>query len=254
MPVPRLRDLPGIALAGLLGIAVYNLALTKGEQYATAGVASLIVASAPIVTALLAMFYLGEKLSAWGWAGMGTCFLGVAVIALTSGGGLSFEPGALVLLIAPLAQGIFFAIQKPFLRRYTAFQFTAYAIWAGTLALLPFSGGLLEAARSAPVEATLAVVYMGVLPGALAFVTWAYALARTPASTAASFLYLVPASANIIGWAWLGEVPHLPALLGGVLVLAGVIVVNRRGKARHAASASPPADQADQVRTRDVLS
>jgi drug/metabolite transporter (DMT)-like permease len=232
MPLPSLRDLPGIAFAGLLGIAVYNLALTYGEQYTAAGVASLIVASAPIVTALLAIVFLGERLRVWGWVGMATCFIGVAVIALTSGGGLAFESKALVLLVAPIAQGIFFASQKPYLRRYSAFQFTAYAIWTGTLALLPFAGGLVETMQSASAEATLAIVYMGIFPGALAFVTWAYGLARTPASTAASFLYLVPAAAIAIGWAWLGEVPGLPALLGGVLVLAGVIIVNRLGKAR----------------------
>lgn len=56
--------------------------------------------------------------------------------------------------------------------------------------------------------------------------SWAYALSRLSGSTAASFLYLVPLVAVGIAWFWLGEVPSLLALWGGLLVLAGVVLVN----------------------------
>jgi drug/metabolite transporter (DMT)-like permease len=76
------------------------------------------------------------------------------------------------------------------------------------------------------VRDTLAVLYLGVFPGAIGYVTWAYALAHLSASRAASFLYLQPLLALGIAWVWLGELPAVTALLGGVLVLAGVMVVN----------------------------
>jgi drug/metabolite transporter (DMT)-like permease len=93
--------------------------------------------------------------------------------------------------------------------------------------------------QAAPLSATLATVYLGVFPGAIAYVAWAQALAHLPASRAASFLYVVPVVALTIAWVWLGEIPSILALLGGVLVIAGVITVNRRGHA----TPTPKAEQ-----------
>jgi drug/metabolite transporter (DMT)-like permease len=71
------------------------------------------------------------------------------------------------------------------------------------------------------------VIYLGIFPGALGYVCWAYVLSRLPAARAGVFLYLVPAFALLIAWLWLGEQPAAQALLGGALVVAGVVVVNR---------------------------
>src|SRR5262249_16006845 len=93
-----------------------------------------------------------------------------------------------------------------------------------------FAPGLVSQIRTAPPDATLAVVYLGLFPGAVGYVVWAYALARLSASVAGSFLYLVPAFAIGIAWLWLGEVPTTLSMLGGVVVIIGVIVVNTLGK------------------------
>lgn len=231
MPLPRRQDLPGLALIGLVGISFYNVALSYGQVTVPAGVASLLIASAPIWLALLAGAIFHERLRPWGWLGIGLSFLGVAVIALGSGKGLRLNPRALVVLVAAVASALYSLGQKPFLARYSALQCTAYAIWAGTLFLLPFSPGLLAEVRTAPLSATLAVIYLGILPGALGYATWAYILARVPAASAGSFLYLVPAMAMLVAWLWLGEVPGAVSLGGGALVLAGVILVNRWGRA-----------------------
>lgn len=230
MPLPRGRDLPAILLLGFVGITVYHLALSYGEVTVTAGAASLLIASGPVFTALLATSFLGERLRPWGWLGIGVSFGGVALIALGEGEGVRFDPGAFLILLAALGTSLYFVFQKPYLRRYSALQFAAYTIWAGTLFMLIYLPGLAGVVRSAPLEATLAIVYLGIFPAALAYVTWTYALSRAPASIAASFLYLSPVLATLIAWAWLREMPTALSLAGGGLSLCGVILVNTRGR------------------------
>ncbi len=241
MRAPDPRDLPRIALAGFLGITVYHVALNFGEMTVTAGAASLIISASPIITALLSAFLIRERLSALGWAGIVVSFLGVALISFGEGGHLEFEPGAALVFLAAIATSLYFVASKRPLRRYTALEFTAYAIWAGTVPMLVFAPGLVTQMAEATPAATWAVLYMGVFPGAVAYALWSYALARMPASVLSTFLYFQPVNATLIAWVWLGEVPATLALVGGVISLAGVAVVNTRG--RSAARTRPSADR-----------
>ena len=148
MRLPETRDLPAVALAGLFAFALYNVALNYGQTSASAGAASLIIASIPIFTALLAAAFLGERLDAPGWAGIAVGFLGVALITVGEGGGFGVNAGELLVLFAAVSASLYFAFQKPYLDRYGALPFTAYAIWAGTVLLLPFLPALIGELRS----------------------------------------------------------------------------------------------------------
>jgi drug/metabolite transporter (DMT)-like permease len=232
MRLPERRDLPAVFLAGLLAFAVYHVALNYGEVTVSAGSASILIATAPVFTALLAVAFLGERLRALGWFGMGVSFLGSAMISLGEGEGLRLDPSAALILLAALSTSIYFVLQKPYLEKYGALAFTTYAIWAGTLLTLVYLPGLLSEVQTAPVGTTLAMVYLGVFPTAIAYVTYAYAFSRLPAARAASFLYVIPVMAYVIAWLWLGEIPTLLSVVGGVVTLAGVLLVNIRRRRR----------------------
>jgi drug/metabolite transporter (DMT)-like permease len=233
MRLPDARDLPRLALAGILGITVYHVALNFGERSVSAGAASLIIAAGPVFTALLAALVLGERLTAWGWSGIAIAFSGVALITLgEGGGGLHLEPGAVLVMLSAVATACYFIVAKPLLSRYGSLEFTTYAIWAGTIPMLLWAGPLVRQMGHATAEQTGAVIYLGLFPAALAYVAWSYALKRMEAAVLSSFLYLSPVAAIGIAFVWIHEVPSLLSLIGGAIAVVGVVLVNTKGKAR----------------------
>lgn len=228
--LPERKDFPRILAVGFLGFTVYHVFLNYGERTVSAGAASLIVSFTPVMTALLACFLLRERLRFLGWAGIAVSVSGVALISFGEGGGIALDPGSLLILLASLGSSLYNVFQKPLLKRYDPIAFTTYAMTAGTLFMLVFLPGLSGAIARAPLEATLSVAYLGVFPGAIAYSTWTYALSRMPASRLATTLYLAPVLAIAIAWVWIGEIPTLLSLLGGVITLAGVVLTNTKGK------------------------
>jgi drug/metabolite transporter (DMT)-like permease len=104
---------------------------------------------------------------------------------------------------------------------------TWLAASAGALACLPFAGSLWTDARSARPSAVAWTVYLGIVPTAIGFIAWAWALSRTTAGRMGSTTYLVTPIAIVLGWLVLGETPPVLALLGGALCLVGVVVARR---------------------------
>ena len=221
---PRARDLPLIALCGLAGLTGYQLLLNAGERVVPAGTASLLVATAPVYASLLAVAFLGERATRRRWAGSGVALAGTALIAASHG--LGFGTSALIVLAAAALQAIFHTAQKPLLARYTGFEVTAYAMWAGTVFILPWTGSLLHALPHAGGAAIGSAVFLGLAPSAAGFVLWAYAMARMDVGRVTTSLYLVPAAAIVISLVWLGQVPGPVELAGGAIALAGVVLAS----------------------------
>lgn len=220
---------PGILGSGVLWFGLYMVALNWGEQLVDAGTAAMVVNIGPIVIALLGGWLLKEGFPRALFAGLAVSFAGAAVVGLSmSEGGGSSVAGVLLCLLAAVSYGVGVVFQKPALRHASALQVTTFGCVVGTVACLPFAGQLIEEAPAASLGATLNVVYLGVFPTALAFTTWAYALARTTSGKMGATTYLTPALVVLMSWAVLGEVPGWLTLLGGLLCLVGVGVSRSR--------------------------
>ncbi|KLJ03531.1 DMT family transporter [Streptomyces albidoflavus] len=223
---------PGILLSGVLWFGVYMVVLNWGEREVDAGTAALLVNIGPLLIALLGGTLLGEGLPRPLLAGVVVSFAGAVVVGLsTSGDGGASALGVVLCLLAAGSYAAGVVAQKPALRHAGALQVTTYGCLVGAVVCLPFTGTLLTELRTAPLGATLNMVYLGVFPTALAFTTWAFALSRTTAGRMGATTYAVPALVVLMSWALLGEVPAPLALAGGALCLAGVAVSRRRGPA-----------------------
>ncbi len=217
-------------LLGFLGITVYQVCLTFGEQSVSAGTASFLVATVPCFTVLLAFFFLRERLSLLGRLGIIISFVGVTIISFSGKGGFSFTPGTFLIVLASLSESIAFIMQKRFLHKYTGLELATYMMWMGTVFMLVFLPELLRELPTASLTPTLSIVYLGLFPAAISYVAWSYTLSRISASVATSFLNLSPVLALLISWLWLHEVPALLEIVGGIVVIVGVLIVNTRGK------------------------
>ncbi|MFF9149733.1 DMT family transporter [Streptomyces sp. NPDC014861] len=232
---------PGILVSGLLWFGVYMVALNWGEQEVDAGTAAMLVNIGPILIALLGARFLGEALPPRLLAGMAVSFAGAVAVGLSMSGkdGHASVLGVALCLLAAVAYAGGVVAQKPALVHASALQVTTFGCAIGAVACLPFAGQLVAEAARAPWPATANMVYLGVFPTALAFTTWAYALARTTAGRMGATTYAVPALVVVMAWALLGELPGALTLVGGALCLAGVAVSRSRPR-----PSAPPASGA----------
>ncbi|MGC0404539.1 drug/metabolite transporter (DMT)-like permease [Streptomyces sp. SAI-126] len=221
----------GIAISGVLWFGFYMVVLNWGEQQVDAGTAALVVNIGPILIALLGARLLGDAMPPRLLAGMAVSFAGAVTVGLSmSDDGGSSVLGVVLCLLAAIAYAGGVVAQKPVLGSATPLQATTFGCLIGAVVCLPFAGQLVSEAADAPASATLNMIYLGVFPTALAFTTWAYALARTTASRMGATTYAVPALVVLMSWLALGEVPGLFTLAGGALCLAGVAVSRSRGR------------------------
>ncbi|MEZ0448978.1 DMT family transporter [Cellulomonas sp. ICMP 17802] len=223
---PRSRDLGWIAACGFLGMPAYQLLLNWGELHVPAGTASMIVAAAPVVSVGVARLLFHEKVARATVVGSVVALVGVAFVCLARAG-VSLSASVWIVVAAMVVQGMYHPLQRPLLARYSSLEVACYAIVAGAVMTMPLVVVDLGNLARADGGAWLAAVYLGLVPSAIGFVLWAYAVGRMPVAVSTSLLYLVPPVAVLLGWALLGELPVRAELLGGLVVLVGVVIIAR---------------------------
>jgi drug/metabolite transporter (DMT)-like permease len=230
MPLPTGKQWFEVALIGVVGFFFYPMFLNYGQLYVDAGTTSLIINATPAITAVLAVIFLGERPSFLAAIGIAISFGGVAIngFAVQAGHAESSLLGIVLLLAASLSRALHFLVQRHTLQKISALQVTCCSMLVGTICLLPWAGSAVMTLPTVPLKCLIAVAYLGIFPSAIAYATWAFVLARVPASTATNMLSLVPVLAVAMAVAFLGERPPLLVYLGGAVTFFGVLIVQRR--------------------------
>ena len=179
---PTRREWLLLVGCGLTWFAVYNLALNAAEQVLDAGTTAMLVGIGPLLIALLAGLFLGEGMPRWLFVGAGVSLVGIAIISRAGHDDRAGTTGGVLLaVLAAVMYATGVVLQKLALRRLPALQVTWTACAVGLVVCLPFLPTLWREVAAAPALSAVGIAYLGIVPTALAFTTWAYALARTAA-------------------------------------------------------------------------
>ncbi len=222
----------GMALSG---VAIFAPTLYLGLRYTTAVNATLINGLGPLITGLLAALLIGEPMSRSQVVGAIVGLTGVVVII--SGGNPAFwrslqgSLGDLIILGAVTLWGLYSVLGRQVMRRRSALSATAFSAFLGLPLLLLAA---VWESRSFPLqgrpEVVLAMLYIGIAPTVVGFLSWNEGVRRLGPSGAMVFYNTLPLYGALLGHLFLQE-PIGPAhWLGGALIVGGGLwAAGRRG-------------------------
>ncbi|MCL5257349.1 MAG: DMT family transporter [Chloroflexi bacterium] len=220
---------------GALGVAAFNLLYYSGMKYTMASEASLIMAVAPVTTAVLAAIFIGEKLTIWKLIGAIVSFAGVGLVVGADLGVAGYNPARLLgdalILAATLAWTGQMIISRVAMTRASPLAVAAYSGVIGMLFLVPF--GVWETATGSnqtfsSMPSWGAILYGAIFANVLASVFWNVGIRDVGASRAAVLSNLMPVIALLLSVVLLSEVLLPMHLAGAALVLMGVWFTMRR--------------------------
>lgn len=228
MRLPHKKDLPTIAMAGLLGFGAYQLLLVNGQAGVSATMAGFLINISPVFTTVIAVA-LGRERAGWTtWVGLVVCTGGLLFMAQGKGGLGEIGPSAALVVLAALSFACYTLVTKPLLATYRPLEVTTYALVAGSLPFVVFAPGSLDAVATAGFADIATLLFLAIFPGGIAYVLWSRAVKGLTPGLASRFLYLIPVLGVPIAWLWVGEAPHLVTLVGGLVTVGGVAIASIR--------------------------
>jgi drug/metabolite transporter (DMT)-like permease len=231
----RRRDLPRLAGLGFVAVGVNQVLFLAGLARSTPGHASLLYAMTPVFVLLIEWLRGKERATPNKVAGIAVA-LGGTVVVLASRGVLGVEGardvlvGDLLLLLAVIAWAIYAVGGKAYAARYGGLATGSMTLVSGTLLCSPAALVFLrpdDFDRMSPLGLA-AVIYLVIVTSVVAWLIYYWALGRADASRVAIWSNLQPVLTALLSWAMYGEALTAPFVGGGAMVVAGVILAERR--------------------------
>ncbi len=222
------RDALPILGLGALGFGVYQILWSIALQDIPAGDSALLIATTPVITALLAVVSRADTLTRTKLLGSVVSFSGVAII-VSAGHGISLGSalvGDALTLLAAVCWSIYTAFGAPILRRHSPLRTTAWAMVGGSLVLLV--PGAFQAVGvdwgAVRIDAWAGLLFAAFVPAGIANVVVFSAIRLLGPTRITAYQFLVPFLAVLMGAAFLAEPMRLDQLLGGLVIVIGVAI------------------------------
>jgi drug/metabolite transporter (DMT)-like permease len=226
-----------LAIMGVLGFCVAQLAQTLALSLSPASDIALLSTASPLWIALLAWLWLGERLNRRGVLGFGLAIGGLALILWPHNGGTAGAGqrllGDAIFLVNGLTWACYNVMGKDMMARHAPLPAITAAGLVGVAGLLPFAAGEWLSGRTPhwTLVGAAALAYTGVLVTVLGFLVLFWAYSRVRAAQVAITMYLQPLAGVLVAWALLHEPLGGAFLAGAALVFGGVWLVTRGGPA-----------------------
>lgn len=229
------KDILPIFILGFFGVMVYHFGLNYGEQYISAGAASLIIATIPVFILILATVFLKEKITPLKTIGIILALFGVIIISILGKQESSIQIeqtyAALAVLVAAIMGALYTIAGKKLLSRYNGLSLTAYVILLGSIGLLPFlSTSLIDEVSVMQPMTWFAIIFLGVFSTVIGYAIWYIALEIKSTSEISIYLYAIPVISTTVSFIVFKDEITVYFLLGGVFVILGLYFVNKKNK------------------------
>ena len=224
---PQKSDLPQFFFAGIIGFFIYIIVFNKGVTSVTAATSSVILATVPILTALVARIFLREKLKNYQWIAIVIEFVGILILS-SHKGHLEFNRGIFWLLLSALLFSFYNIIQKRLTKDYNAYTVSAFSILLGTLpAFIILPTRIPQIVSLTPIT-FLAILSLGIASSSIAYITWtkAFSLAKNT-SQVSNYMFITPILTTILGVKLIHEIPDLSFSVGACVIFSGLVLFNR---------------------------
>ncbi|KPU44217.1 putative amino-acid metabolite efflux pump [Oxobacter pfennigii] len=230
-----LKDVPVFLTLGIVGMFGYHVMFFMALKYTSAINSSLIAATNPLMTAILASFFLGDKMS---YKKIGPVLLSLSGVALTITGGnfkevvqAGLNIGDLFMLAAVFLWAAYSVLSKKIGGKYSPIVLTAYSFISCSIILIPFVIWENPASfiPSSTISGWTAVFYMAIFPSVIGYLVQQHSIKIIGARRTMIFVNLVPVFSIILSLLILKETLSPFKLLSSLLIIVGVYFTNRLG-------------------------
>jgi len=224
---PVRADWGRLALLGLLGNFIYQVAYIEGLDHTKAGNASLIMGTGPIYTAIFSHMRGHERIRGRDAFGIFMSVLGLVSVVVGGGKDVGFEQGLLgdvLILFGTVCWAAYTVGSKPLVDRYGSITATAWTMGIGAvpLVLIGVPGVARMDLGAVPLAGWGAIVYSSLFALVLAFLFWYRGVERLGSTRTATYSNFQPVIVLLIAWPLLHETPTLWQVLGAGGIFSGI--------------------------------